>query len=147
MVAMNVEIGRVTREDLGAIGRMHAHFWGEVSNAELMADTLDRLSADPDHALLAARIDGACVGTATGVVCRGLYGGADAYLVIEDVVVDPEYRRRGVASALLGELERFAREHGCNQMILLTETCRTDALALYRAAGFQERWTGFKKKL
>ncbi len=133
--------------DLNAIGRLHAHFWGEASDVDAMAETLQRLERDSDHAVLAARIDGECVGTATGVVCHGLYGGSDSYLVIEDVVVDPEYRRRGVATALLGALERFARGHECNQMILLTESCRDDAAALYESAGFAARWTGFKKKL
>jgi len=142
-----VEIGRVQLSDLDAIGRLHEHFWGEASDAEAMAQTLSRLDADPDHVLLAARIDGACIGTATGVVCHGLYGGSDSYLVIEDVVVDPDYRRRGVATALLGELERAARDRSCNQMVLLTESCRDDAAALYESAGFAARWTGFKKKL
>lgn len=142
-----MEIGRVLASDLDAIARLHAHFWGEASDPVEMARTLGRLGDDEDHILLAARIDGACVGTATGAVCHGLYGGSDAYLVIEDVVVDPDHRRRGVASALLQELERFARERSCNQMILLSESCRDDAAALYKSAGFASRWTGFKKKL
>lgn len=142
-----MEIGRVQESDLDAIARLHMHFWGEASDAAAMAETLARLQADGDHALLAARVDGACVGTATGVVCHGPYGGSDSYLVVEDVVVDPAYRRQGIATALLGELEGFAREHGCKQMILLTETVRDDADALYRSAGFESRWTGFKKKL
>ncbi|PKQ19833.1 MAG: GNAT family N-acetyltransferase [Actinobacteria bacterium HGW-Actinobacteria-6] len=142
-----MEIRPVQESDLEAIGRLHADFWGEVSDVASMAETLRRLDDDPDHVLLAARIEGACVGTATGVVCHGLYGGFDSYLVIEDVVVDPRHRREGVASALLGELERIAREQGCKQMILLTETCRSDAVALYESAGFASRWTGFKKKL
>jgi GNAT superfamily N-acetyltransferase len=142
-----VEIGRVQVSDLEAIGRLHAHFWGEVSDVAAMAETLRRLDTDPDHVLLSARIDGECVGTATGAVCHGLYGGSDSYLVIEDVVVDPRHRRTGVASALLGELERFARDRSCKQMILLTEACRDDAVGLYESAGFVGRWTGFKKKL
>ena len=142
-----MEIGRVQESDLEAIGLLHADFWGEVSDAALMAETLGRLEDDHDHILLAARIEGACVGTATGVVCHGLYGGFDSYLVIEDVVVDPHHRRSGVASALLGELERIARERDCKQMILMTEACRSDAVALYESAGFASRWTGFKKKL
>ncbi len=142
-----MEIGRVRESDLDAIARLHMHFWGEASDVPAMAETLTRLEADRDHALLAARLDGVCVGTATGVVCHGLYGGSDSYLVIEDVVVDPACRRQGIATALLGELERFAREHDCNQMILLTESVRADASALYESAGFESRWTGFKKKL
>ncbi|MDO8987414.1 MAG: GNAT family N-acetyltransferase [Coriobacteriia bacterium] len=142
-----MEIGRVQASDLDAIGRLHAHFWGEVSDPGAMSETLARLDGDPDHILLSARIDGACVGTVTGVVCHGLYGGSDSYLVIEDLVVDPEYRRNGVASALLGELESLARVRSCKQMIVLTESCRDDAVGLYEAAGFAGRWTGFKKKL
>lgn len=142
-----MEIGRIRESDLPAIGRLHVHFWGEPSDPRVMADTLARLSGDRDHCLLAARVDGACIGTATGVVCRGLYGGSDAYLVIEDVVVDPANRRRGVATALLQELERFAHENSCSQVILLTESSRQDAVALYGSCGFEQRWLGFKKKL
>jgi GNAT superfamily N-acetyltransferase len=112
-----------------------------------MSATLKLLEGDPVHILLAVRDEGECVGTATGVVCHGLYGGFDAYLVIEDVVVDPAHRRRGIATALLGELERLGREVGCKQVILLTESCRSDAVALYESAGYQGSWTGFKKKL
>jgi len=44
-----IEIGRVLESDLDAIGRLHAHFWGEVSDAAAMAETLRRLEIDPDH--------------------------------------------------------------------------------------------------
>ena len=63
------------------------------------------------------------------------------------MVVDTAYRRMGIASALLAELEATARERGCNQVILLTESVRADAVALYQANGFEARWTGFKKRL
>jgi len=53
----------------------------------------------------------------------------------------------GVATALLGELERVARERSCKQMILLTEPSRQAAAALYESAGFEGRWVGFKKQL
>jgi hypothetical protein len=52
-----------------------------------------------------------------------------------------------VASALLAELERLARDAGCKQVILLTESCRQDAVGLCAAAAFTGQWTGFKKKL
>lgn len=97
--------------------------------------------------ILAARIDGECVRTATGVICHGLYGGYDTYMLVEDMVVDAAYRRKGIVSALLDRLEATARERSCNQVILLTESVRDDAVALYRANGFEARWTGFKKKL
>ena len=142
-----MEIGPVQPCDLPAIGRLHEHFWGQSSDVDAMTATLDALGDDPDHVILAARIEGRCVGTATGVICHGLYGGFDTYMVVEDMVVDPAHRRRGVASALLAQLEAAARDRGCTQVILLTESVRSDAVALYEANGFESRWTGFKKKL
>ena len=38
------------------------------------------------------------------------------------------------------------RDAGRKQVILLTESVREDAVALYRAAGYENHWTGFKKK-
>lgn len=134
-------------EDLPAISRLHQHFWGECSDVATMSKTLAALADDPDHTILAARVDGVCIGTATGVICHGLYGGADSYMVVEDMVVDPEHRRSGVGSALLTHLEDVARARGCAQMVLLTESVRSDARGLYTANGFADRWTGFKKKL
>lgn len=142
-----MEIASVEPRDLPAISVLHEHFWGARSDVGAMAKSLKALSQDPDHVILAARVDGECVGTATGVVCHGLYGGYDSYMVVEDMVVDPEHRRRGVASALLASLENAARDRGCNQVILLTESVRSDAVALYQANGFEARWSGFKKKL
>ncbi|MDY0341920.1 MAG: GNAT family N-acetyltransferase, partial [Coriobacteriia bacterium] len=142
-----MEIAEVQQSDLPAISRLHEYFWGERSDVASMARTLSALADDPDHVILAARVEGDCVGTATGVICHGLYGGYDTYMVVEDMVVDAAYRRMGVASALLARLEATARERGCNQIILLTESVRADAIALYEANGFEARWTGFKKKL
>jgi GNAT superfamily N-acetyltransferase len=142
-----MEIARAELSDLPAIGRLHEYFWGERSDVASMAKTLTALADDPHHVILAARVDGECVGTATGVICHGLYGGFDTYMVVEDMVVDEAHRRKGIASALLTALESVARERGSNQVILLTESLRSDALALYRANGFEARWTGFKKKL
>jgi len=137
----------VQEADLEAISQLHVHFWDEPSDVEAMRETLRVLADDPDHLFLAARVDGACIGTATGVICHGLYGGFDSYIVVEDVVVDEAHRRQGVATALMTEIERFARERSCRQMIVLTELVRHDARGLYGALGFEARWTGFKKKL
>ena len=142
-----MEIARAEQSDLPAISRLHEHFWGERSDVDAMAKTLAALADDPHHVILAARVGGECVGTATGVICHGLYGGFDTYMVVEDMVVDAAHRRRGIASALLAELESVARDRGSNQVILLTESLRSDAVALYCANGFEARWTGFKKKL
>lgn len=143
-----MRIERVLSDDLPAVARLYSQFWGDGSDIDAMRSTLARLDGDPDYAILCARVDGSIVGAATGVVCHGLYGGADSYLVIEDLIVDADCRRSGVGSALLGELERFARERSCGQVILVTEASREDALSFYESSGFDSSaYRGFKKRL
>jgi ribosomal protein S18 acetylase RimI-like enzyme len=55
---------------------------------------------------------------------------------IRRMYVDPSVRRRGVGRRLLGSLEADAADHGAEWMILTTGRPQTDAIALYRAAGY-----------
>ena len=48
----------------------------------------------------------------------------------------PAARHRGVARALLAELERTASEHGADVLVLSTGHVQTDAVAFYRACGY-----------
>jgi GNAT superfamily N-acetyltransferase len=48
----------------------------------------------------------------------------------------PAARHRGVARALLGELERTATELGADVMVLSTGGIQTDAVAFYRSCGY-----------
>jgi ribosomal protein S18 acetylase RimI-like enzyme len=52
--------------------------------------------------------------------------------------VAPAFRGRGLARALLTELERIARERGCHRVRLDTSDYLTGAVALYRSAGYRE---------
>ncbi|MGI3783782.1 MAG: GNAT family N-acetyltransferase [Janthinobacterium lividum] len=48
----------------------------------------------------------------------------------------PTARHRGVARALLTELERTAAEHGADVMVLSTGGVQVDAVAFYRTCGY-----------
>lgn len=56
-------------------------------------------------------------------------------LFVYEVEVDPVHRRRGVASALLAELESLARARGIRRGWVLTDRSNEAAMALYRSAG------------
>lgn len=57
-------------------------------------------------------------------------------LYVDALATDPQFRRRGVALALLGEAERAARERGLGQVALDTAAKNSAARALYKRAGF-----------
>ena len=55
---------------------------------------------------------------------------------LEDCVVRPEYRRKGVGKALLGHVLEQARAEGALRVMLLTDGDNHRAQALYRQLGF-----------
>lgn len=88
--------------------------------------------AGPHGVLLLARVDGEPAGIG-GV--RFLDAEAAE---VKSMYVSPAFRGRGLARALLAELERIAGERGCRRVQLDTSDYLTAAVALYRAAGYRE---------
>jgi GNAT superfamily N-acetyltransferase len=54
----------------------------------------------------------------------------------QSVGTDPEHRRRGLASHLLGVAARWAGERGCERWVIITESTNP-AGRVYRSVGFQ----------
>jgi ribosomal-protein-alanine N-acetyltransferase len=71
-----------------------------------------------------------------GYLCRWLVAGESHVL---NVAVHPDFRRRGVASALIGEAVREALTRQAQLMILEVRRSNLEARRLYRKFGFEER--------
>ena len=56
--------------------------------------------------------------------------------LLEDMVVDPAYRRCGIGSRLLSHAVAQARNHDCLRITLLTDQGNSEAQAFYRRHGF-----------
>ena len=63
-------------------------------------------------------------------------GGKAAWL--EDCIVRPEYRRKGIGKALLEHVIAQARAEGALRVMLLTDGDNARAQALYRKTGFTD---------
>ena len=80
------------------------------------------------------------------VALRGeaVVGYAGMWLILDEahvtnIAVDPTERRHGLGDALLTELERRARTHGCRAMTLEVRPSNGTAQRLYRRHGFVPR--------
>lgn len=143
-----MRIRDMTIDDLPEVARLYRQFWNEPSSIDRMRAQFPLLQKQGTHLLLCAAEGDRLLGTVMGVVCAELYGDCRPFLVVENMVVDAGNRKRGVGTALLGELERRAEQKNCTQMILVTETDRTDACAFYESAGFHPTANrGYKKRL
>jgi GNAT superfamily N-acetyltransferase len=97
----------------------------------------DRLLAHPEHLVLepdgltegrihVAEEGGSVVGFAT-------WAETDGGMELEDLFVDPEWMRRGIATALVNCIADVLRSRGADT---LEVTASPDALGFYRAVGF-----------
>lgn len=101
------------------------------------ADDRDTLLAHPEHLVLGpeglaegrtyvAETEGSLVGFATWIEI-------DHIFELEDLFVDPGWRRRGIAAALVDRIVEVLRARGVRR---LEVTANPHALGFYRAAGF-----------
>ena len=99
----------------------------------------DNLLAHPEYLILGpaglaegrtlvAEEDGSLVGFATWAEVAGT-------MELEDLFVDPDYMRRGIATALIGRIAEVLRARGAER---LEVTANPHALGFYRSAGFTD---------
>ena len=107
--------------------------------AHLFDDRLDESAmraflADERHHLLVAYVDESPAGFVSAVeLLHPDKARPEAFLY--ELSVEPEFRRLGVATALVRELVRVCRDRGCGEMFVLTDEANDAALATYRTAG------------
>lgn len=114
---------------------------------ELAATAADIERLCLDTAWSAAQISAAAndentlylVATAEGVACGVISCVFSRYeAMVENLAVLPGYRRLGVASALLAEVESRAKARGLGAMALEVASRNIGAISLYEKAGFEK---------
>ncbi|AZB24713.1 GNAT family N-acetyltransferase [Chryseobacterium rhizoplanae] len=56
---------------------------------------------------------------------------------IKRMFTNPEFRKRGLGSSIVGELENWAKELGYKKAVLETSKDLTNAISVYEKSGFQ----------
>lgn len=82
---------------------------------------------------IVAEMDGEIIGYA-GAFLPNAGGEAD----IMTIAVNPEHRRKGIASHFISELENWAKSRGADFMMLEVITTNESGIALYEKVGYQK---------
>jgi 8-oxo-dGTP diphosphatase len=101
----------------------------------LVADALfhDRLHA-PDHPILVAETSGVVSGVAALSMHQTLHGW---HATLDDLVVAPAYRRRGLGAELVEAAVRLARARECAALHVVAPHDQNAARAFLKACGFE----------
>ncbi|MGD0057953.1 MAG: GNAT family N-acetyltransferase [Verrucomicrobiia bacterium] len=126
---MNPIISRFRSEDVKSAGKVLLRF----SERQPTADQLRKFLASDSHFFLAASMDSAWVGFAYAYELPRPDG--TSMLFLYSIEVASEYRRRGVATALLSYLRGVVDERQMKELFVLANCSNDAAVAFYKATG------------
>lgn len=103
-----------------------------------MTKLWDRILADQDHHIIVAEEDGRIVSSCVCVIVPNLTHSQRPYALIENVITDTEYRKKGLATACLNYARELALRENCYKMMLLTGSKEEITLRFYERAGYNK---------
>lgn len=94
------------------------------------------ISDAPDAWLIVAEIGGEVVGSVQVVAKVNMESGLFGEIL--SMIVDDQFRGKGIGRALIERAVDICRERGCPKVRVRSNVVRDDAHAFYRALGFSE---------
>lgn len=107
-------------------------------------EALARIAADPDNMLMVAELEGAVIGAFHLTMIQYVANLGGRVGQIENVIVDPAARGRGVGEAMMRWALDEARRRGCFRVQLTSNKVRRRAHRFYERLGFDATHEGMK---
>ena len=141
-----------TEGDIPRILELYRQLVITTSQAELRrSPSLDdyrqvfaEISALPGCELLVAEDDGKLAGTMVLIIVPNLSHNGLPWAVVENIVIDEGYQRRGIGRLLMDYAIARARGAGCYKIMLSSDKRRGEAHRFYRSLGFEASSHGFR---
>lgn len=145
-------VRRATEKDLDAWASLRHQLWPHLSLEGHRAEITDAL-AQPEKlvAFLCVSATGNAIGLAEASVRSDYVNGCETSPVafLEGIVVDPSFRRQGVAASLVAAVTDWAKDEGLSELASDADIHNTVSHAMHAALGFEEtqRVVYFRKSL
>ncbi len=102
------------------------------------------ICSDPRRELLVAEYQGEVVGTVALFIMPSLSHSANPYALVENLIVNLKYRRKGIGKKLMEYTIARAKQERCHRIELCSDKRRREAHRLYRSVGFEASAYGFR---
>ncbi|CAG7646567.1 GNAT family N-acetyltransferase [Paenibacillus allorhizosphaerae] len=135
-------------KDAAEIERLYRLLLPDDGRIHVLGERLEEIRNDPNQYCVVYDDEGRVIGTVLLHICLDPMYGKRPFALVENVVVDPNSRGKGVGNKLFGHLEQCCRERDCTEMLLLSSSYRAEAHRFFERQGFSgtER-KGFVKRL
>jgi GNAT superfamily N-acetyltransferase len=120
----------------------------DVYENSALKDTWDLIYNNPNLYYIVVEVDGRIVSSCNIAIVKNLTRNLRPYGLVENVITDSNYRKKGYASKAINMAMDIAKDNNCYKVMLLTGSKREETLKFYEQAGFiRGIKTGFVKNL
>ncbi|MCM1525407.1 MAG: GNAT family N-acetyltransferase [Ruminococcus sp.] len=131
-------VREVTKDDLNGLLRLYTQLHGNKlpESSDSLEDLWESILADKNHHIIAAEENGRIVSSCVCIIVPNLTRGQRPYALIENVITDEAFRKKGFASSCLEYAANIAKSENCYKIMLMTGAKDESTLDFYRRAGF-----------
>jgi len=138
---MDARIEPARAQDLPHMAALLGHLFDQEAefkpNLQAQRRGLERIFKHPEQGQLLVARDGDEVLGMVNLLWTTSTALGDPVAWLEDLVVQPELRGRGLGRGLMNAATALCRERGIQRVTLLTDADNIPAQTLYRSCGFQ----------
>jgi GNAT superfamily N-acetyltransferase len=144
---MNIDIQEAKEQNLPTIIDLYKQL--DTSDSEQLSieeaiQMFRKINTYPDYKLYVAVKDGQIVGTFTLLIMDSLAHRGKPSGIVEDVVVDEQWRGKGIGKLMMQFAMNYCRRAGCTKLALSSNMKRLAAHQFYESLGFQKRGYSFR---
>ena len=134
-------IREISENDLDGLLRLYTQLHGNPypDKDGRVKSVWEDILRDKNHHIIVAEENGVLVSSCVCVIVRNLTHDQRPYALIENVVTDQKYRKKGYATACLNFAREIAIHENCYKMMLLTGSKSEETLRFYERAGYNRR--------
>ncbi|MBP3952702.1 GNAT family N-acetyltransferase [Halalkalibacter suaedae] len=92
-------------------------------------------------------LDEIMVGTFSLLICDSFSHGGKRFAIVENVVVHPNFHRRGIGKEMMRKAIEIAGLNNCYKLMLSSNEKRKEAHAFYEALGFQKHGVSYQTEV
>lgn len=135
---MKFMIREARKDDFDGLMKLYTQLHNN-SIPEKTSDILElwnNIIDDKNHHIIVAEGDKQIVSSCVCVIILNLTHNQQPYAVIENVITDERYRKKGLATQCLNYAKEIALKENCYKLMLLTGSKKESTLNFYRQAGY-----------
>ena len=133
-------IREITEQDFDQLMRLYMQLHDNPfpEKDQHILEIWNSILADEHHHIIVAEENGLIVASCVCVIIPNLTRGQWPYALVENVITDEKYRKRGLATACLNFAKEISQRENCYKMMLLTGSKQESTLKFYEQAGYNK---------